>query len=132
MAELSADPSPADATRGEVRGALSLFGSVLAVLSGLPLLVTSLFVLPTFAGLFAELGAELPALTQLVLNRGLVAALAFVPPILAGLALAGVIPRGLRLAAVGTAILFGLVCEALVVVALYLPIFAMADAVSAG
>lgn len=132
MAEPAADPSPAEAARGEVRRVLSIFGAVLAVLSGVPLLATSLFVLPTFAAMFAELGSELPALTQLALNRGLVACLALVPPVLAGLALGGVVPQRLRLPAIGAAILFGLVSEALVVVALYLPIFAMADAISAG
>ncbi len=105
---------------------------MLAVLSGVPLAITAIFVIPTFREMFADLGAELPALTQLVFSPGVVLVAAVVPLVLVGLVALRLGSRSLRFGLLVVAVCWGLSVEALVIIACYLPIFQLADLVSQG
>ena len=114
-----------------LRRLLEGVGGVMALLSGVPLLLTSLFLMPMFMDMYASFGGELPAFTRLVFTPGLALVAGLVPLVCAGLSFGGVLPRRLRLPTLAFAVCWGLALEAAVIVALYLPLLGLADAITA-
>ena len=114
-----------------LRRLLEGFGGVMALLSGIPLLLTRFFLVPMFVDMYASFGGELPAFTRLLFTPGLILVAGLVPLVCAGLSFGGVLPRRARLPVLALGVCWGVVVEAAVIIALYLPLLGLADAITA-
>lgn len=82
---------------------------------------------PAYLSLFADMGAELPALTQAFLRPWLPPVLSSVAPITMGLSIGFNAPSPLRVVAYFVAAFFTLAQVGGFMVAMYLPVFTIAD-----
>lgn len=100
-------------------GVLGVLWSLLAVLK----------ITPTFKAMFADFGGELPVLTRLMSTGWLAMTLGSTPLVAVAVGILAKARAGTRSLLTGVAVLLGFAMPALFLVAMYLPMFSMADAV---
>ncbi len=109
----------------------TLEGSAFLVAAGSVLLAALEVVLvqPRFLKMFAEFGGELPILTRLALSPVVMLVLGLLPAVLAGLAMLAKPGANTRVAMLVASLILSLTTALGFVVAMYLPLFRVAEAI---
>ncbi len=111
----------------EPLGTIGILATGATGVAGLVTLFLRVAVVPVWERMFQDFGGELPVLTRLVLGWGWPFAWAGLLIAMAALAALPLLPRRLRLALAFGGVLLGALELAATIVAVYLPIFALAD-----
>lgn len=125
---VSHQPSSAGAAQGFL--AADVLGLAVGGGGVLTSIALGLWLRPVYAKMYAELSTKLPALTRLYLTPWFPVILSLLPLALVGAGVALRPARGARVSLTTAAIMLAMLLQVAHILALYLPIFTLADAIS--